>query len=270
MYRPYFNIILIILLLGACSHQQITKPPPLTEHIEVSPSEADEIGRKIWLNESGGQMEHLIAWNVGEQFASLGIGHFIWYPPGQEGPFQETFPQLIQLLKQQGVVLPTWLNPQTDCPWNTRSAFLNAYQSDKMHSLRQLLAQTFSQQTQFLIQRLQQALPKIMTHLDNDAQKAHVRQQFYRVAQTPQGIYALIDYLNFKGEGIALSERYQGQGWGLLQVLTRMPSDSAQPLAEFAAAAEWVLIQRVNNAPPQRGEARWLSGWLKRVQSYRG
>jgi hypothetical protein len=30
-----------------------------------------------------------------------------------------------------------------------------------------------------------------------------------------------------------------------------------------------VLQQRVNNAPPERREQRWLAGWLRRVASYR-
>jgi hypothetical protein len=41
-----------------------------------------------------------------------------------------------------------------------------------------------------------------------------------------------------------------------------------QALDEFAASAKTVLRRRVANSPPERGEARWLSGWLARVDGY--
>ena len=34
-----------------------------------------------------------------------------------------------------------------------------------------------------------------------------------------------MDYVNFKGEGVSSSERYRGQGWGLLQVLESNAGD---------------------------------------------
>jgi hypothetical protein len=83
-----------------------------------------------------------------------------------------------------------------------------------------------------------------------------------------RGCYALIDYVNFKGEGILSTERYQGHGWGLLQVLEHM-SDDGSATQSFAAAAAAVLRERVRNAPPERHEARWLPGWLNRVATYR-
>jgi len=101
--------------------------------------------------------------------------------------------------------------------------------------------------------------------------RANVQQQFERMARTPQGYYPLVDYVNFKGEGVLHTERYQGQGWGLLQVLAAMHGDSdAAAVAEFAQAAKSVLIRRVQNAPAGRHESRWLSGWIRRVTSYSG
>ena len=80
----------------------------------------------------------------------------------------------------------------------------------------------------------------------------------------------LIDYVNFKGEGVLLTERYRGRGWGLLQVLEGMSTGSgASPTAEFAESAARILRERVENAPPGRNEQRWLAGWLSRVALYR-
>jgi len=84
-------------------------------------------------------------------------------------------------------------------------------------------------------------------------------------------MYPLLDYVNFKGEGISPTEQYQGQGWGLLQVLQEMrdvPAGEAA-LNEFARAAEQVLRRRVYNSPRERNEDRFLPGWMNRIKSYR-
>ena len=97
--------------------------------------------------------------------------------------------------------------------------------------------------------------------------RENVQRQFDRVASSAQGCYALVDYVNFKGEGTLPTERYHGEGWGLLQVLENMHG-AQSALDEFAASAKTVLRRRVANSPPERGEARWLSGWLARVDGY--
>jgi hypothetical protein len=103
------------------------------------------------------------------------------------------------------------------------------------------------------------------------ADRANVQQQFERLARTPRGCYALVDYVNFKGEGVLHTERYQGQGWGLLQVLESMHDTSdAAAVDEFSRAAKAILTRRVHNAPAERHESRWLMGWIRRVNSYNG
>jgi hypothetical protein len=139
-----------------------------------------------------------------------------------------------------------------------------------MNQLRRFLADTIDLQAEFLVARLEASLPKMLAEAA-PADRNNVQQQFDRLTKTPQGCYALIDYVNFKGEGVLHSERYQGQGWGLLQVLEAMhgSSDSGAP-EEFAHAAKAVLTRRVQNAPTDRHESRWLTGWLRRVNSYSG
>ena len=84
--------------------------------IQLSNSQAEHIGRRIWQNESGGTDSGLTAWNFGEDFASLGIGHFIWYPAGRRGPFEESFPPLLQYLVSNGITVPVWLRAAEACP----------------------------------------------------------------------------------------------------------------------------------------------------------
>ena len=78
----------------------------------------------------------------------------------------------------------------------------------------------------------------------------------------------MTDYVNFKGEGVSTSERYDGEGWGLLQVLQGM-RPGPTPLDEFSFSADQVLTRRVSHAPPARHEERWLPIWRKRVATYR-
>jgi hypothetical protein len=234
--------------------------------IRVSDAEAARIGQKIWRNECAGTRDGLTSWNKGEKFASLGIGHFIWYPSGARGPFKESFPALRDYLKSTGVTLPAWLASAPHCPWPDRAAFMADFRSSRMEELRALLASTVGGQARFAALRLEQALPQMLTAAPS-AEREKIRRNFYRVAAAPGGLYPLVDYVNFKGEGTSPDERYQGEGWGLLQVLAGM-SDAGSPTAAFAASADRVLTRRVALSPPSRGEARWLPGWKNRVATY--
>jgi hypothetical protein len=240
-----------------------------TAAVNLSPADTRRIGKKIWQNECSGTLAGLTAWNKGENFASLGIGHFIWYPKGARGPFDESFPKFVNFAAARRVKLPDFLQPRVDCPWNSRAEFNQASQTPRMKELRQFLANTIDLQAEFLVQRLQLALPKMLAEAAA-SKRAQVQQQFDRVAASPMGCYALVDYVNFKGEGVLASERYAGEGWGLLQVLEVMSQQNTGPEAvkSFAESAKKVLTSRVRNSPPERHESRWLPGWLNRINTY--
>jgi hypothetical protein len=136
----------------------------------------------------------------------------------------------------------------------------------KLTGLRDLLASTVGQQARYAALRLEAALPK-MLEAAPAATRDKIRTNFYRVANSPGGLYALMDYVNFKGEGTSPTERYQGEGWGLLQVLDGM-SDSGSPTAAFSKSADRVLTRRVELSPPARAEKKWLPGWRNRLATY--
>jgi hypothetical protein len=243
---------------------------PLANAVSLSAAETERIGKRIWQNECAGTEAGLTSWNAGENFASLGIGHFIWYPRNVHGPFEESFPKLINYISGRGAKLPEFLllgHPRY-CPWNSRAEFMAAQQSSQMKQLRTFLAGTVDLQAEFLVKRLEDSLPKMTAEAGGDREK--IQRQFERVASTAQGCYALVDYVNFKGEGTLATERYKGRGWGLLQVLEGMNGDAAGSAAvqEFAASARAVLQERVRNSPRERHETRWLAGWLSRVGTY--
>ena len=232
--------------------------------VALSDSQALEIGRRIWKNECAGTVSGLTSWNKGEEFPSLGIAHFIWYPTGRTGPFEESWPGLARFLKTQGVPVDDWMLGA--CPWKNRDAFMADLDGPRLTTLRALLSKTVAAQARYAAMRMEAALPKMLA-ATTPAQRAKIETNFRRVAAEPLGFYALMDYVNFKGEGVNPAERYNGQGWGLLQVLETMPA-TGKALPEFARAADAVLTRRVQNAPPARNEAKWLPGWRNRLQTY--
>ena len=260
---PFFASVLAFILCTIGS-------PHSLRAVTLSHAEALRIGKRVWQNECNGTVAGLTSWNEGENFASLGIGHFIWYPREMGGPFDESFPKLVSFVSGRGVKLPKMLlgAGELSCPWKSRGDFLRARQTPEMQQLRQFLADTVDLQAEFLVARLQGALPKMLAEAA-PPDRANVERQFQRMASTSQGCYALVDYVNFKGEGVLHTERYHDQGWGLLQALEEMrETNGPDAVREFSRAAAAVLKRRVENSPPARHEARWLPGWINRVNSY--
>lgn len=274
---------LTLLLVGGflASSSGVEKAPPSQQQkqavaakqapsrIKVSDLEAALIGKQIWRNECGGTKDGLLGWNQSETFASLGIGHFIWYPKGNDARYEESFPALLQFLQVKKVPhLPSWLLETPDCPWNTKRAFDKAKSSKdkRLIELREFLYNTVPQQTEFVLHRLERSLDKMTATVS--APEAHkLKQHFYALAETSAGKYALMDYVNFKGDGTNPNERYKGEGWGLLQVLQAMGKKSSGEAAvqAFAKSAEDRLRRRTENHPVDR---RWLKGWTSRVSRY--
>src|SRR6266481_94745 len=176
MHHPRTTITLLICFLVA-----LLPASARSQSVHLSDAQAEKIGRRLWQNECGGTVSGLTSWNSGENFASLGIGHFIWYPIGQRGPFDESFPKLVRFVSAHGAKLPPFLlaGHDTFCPWNSRVEFQQAIDSPKMKQLRQFLVDTIDLQAQFLIARLQEALPKMMAQA---ADRENVQRQFDRVA----------------------------------------------------------------------------------------
>lgn len=237
----------------------------------LSQNELRAIGQQIFVNEGGGNIRNLVHWNVGEDFASMGIGHFTWYPSGRRQSFGNTFPDLLDYMGNRGVQLPGWLQQarHSGAPWRSRGELLAARNSSQVRELQNLLYNTREIQAEYIVGRASRAMPRLIK-TSSSQKRSHVANNLNAVANTPGGWYALIDYVNFKGEGL-VGSGYRGKSWGLRQVLEEMrPSQPGQQaLHEFADAAMRVLQRRVRNSDPRRNEARWLPGWRNRVNTYR-
>jgi hypothetical protein len=235
---------------------------------DLSAAQKSTIGKKIWHNESGGTVNGLTAWNDGEKFPSFGIGHFIWYPSNYTGPFTESWPQFIAFAKKQGANPPPTAM-LADCPWNSKKQFTAEFNGSRLIQIRKWLAANVNLQTEFIIAKSKATLPKIINAAPaND--RGRIEENYKKVASTTNGTYALIDYINFKGDGLNSKELYNGKGWGLLQVLGGMKESVAgqSAAAEFSASAKRALDRRIKNSPPARGENRWREGWMNRCATY--
>ena len=258
------------------SSKKTSKPAQISESAEkkdiflnISKAELNTIGEKIFKNEAGGIKKDLVYWNKGENFPSLGIGHFIWYKQGEPGIFEESFPQLVEFLKSKNVKLPKIMAENKYSPWKDRQELINlkTKKNPNIEELTNFLYDNKDLQIMFIFKRLEASLEKMIAVSSN---KENVRKQFYRVASSPNGLYPLIDYVNFKGEGTNPKERYNGQGWGLLQVLENMKGTETgkSALTEFSNSAKFVLQRRVNNSDPSKNERKWLQGWFNRCNTY--
>lgn len=267
MTRP-LAALAVLLAASSCAHAGI----------HLDDADALKVGRKIWKNEANMSVERLTHWNDGEDFASLGIGHFIWYKAGARGPFEESFPGLVEPLRASSVPVPAWLQPGTPCPWKDKADFDAQFHSARTNELRDMLSsdRSISVQARYAADRAERSLPKVLAAAPA-SERPILQARYDAVAAAPNGVYALVDYVNFKGEGVSPTERYPSaavpgtfEGWGLLQALELMPdSPPGQPAVEaFARAADAALTRRVANSPPERNESRWLDGWRKRLRTY--
>lgn len=264
--QSYISLIFKVIILSFMMNKTA-----LGENYPTLTTEQEQwIGEQIFNNECAKQINCLTSWIANEDFPSLGIGHFIWYKKNQNEIFEESFPDLIKYFEEQNINIPLWIKQSNyDSPWQSRDEFLADFSSAELSGLRLLLTETFPQQTSFIINRFESAVSKMQVILPED-QYRNTEEKFYSIANAhpPYGMYALIDYVNFKGEGISTNEQYEGQGWGLLQVLAGIPEDSENILEDFVNSAKTILQKRVHNAPQLRNEEQWLPGWFKRLDTY--
>ena len=247
-----------------------------SSELKLTQNQAEFIAKKVWMNEGAGLDRYLVHWNEGEDFASVGIGHFIWFSRGHTERFREVFPMVVAFMEERNVVMPKWLHAKTPLPWNSKAEFYRAKKanSKKYRELFAFLKRTMPQQAEFMALRLAEALPQMLGTIEEHQKQQLIKRRFNHILYhadgsiDERGLYILLDYTNFKGEGTLESERYKGEGWGLLQVLEHLDEDAPDKYRAFAESAKAMLSRRIKNSPPQRGEERWRKGWNVRLDTY--
>ena len=104
------------------------EPPRQLEMPDLRPADYYWIASRIYQNETGSQLRYLTHWNDGEDFPSMGIGHFIWFPEGVDAPFDESFPTMLEYVKgavNECAPVPDWLagDKVPDAPWPDKASF---------------------------------------------------------------------------------------------------------------------------------------------------
>ena len=115
-----------------------------------SKDELNHVGTLIYKNETGLKKEFLVHWNKGEEFPSLGIGHFIWYPENfKNGRFDESFPGLIRFYKEKGIAVPKILSTRYS-PWTNLEEFNTAKSKGEMNEAIDFLENTKDVQIEYI------------------------------------------------------------------------------------------------------------------------
>lgn len=272
MKKTYSIICLIgILAFSSFSFSATSTATSSLDLSKLSVADLDWIGDRIFQNEANRHIKYLTHWNEGEEFPSFGIGHFIWLPEDVPIAFKQTFPEMVQFVAKQ-VPAPQWLiNLQPfSPPWKDRSHFYQVWHEQELDDLRLWLDATKSQQTAFIVKKLQNNFREKLAILPLD-KYTEINQKIRKLAETKLGLFVIIDYHNFKGLGLNPNETYQGEGWGLLDVVLAMPSPDKKYKQHnsyeevFVQTAKDLLERRISLSSPARNEQRWREGWFKRL-----
>ncbi len=246
------------------------KAPPTQE----SPQKVEEVFKSVWLTEQmmdafiqkiekseyDGDQRNIVQWNPGETFPSLGIGHFIWLQAGSKEKFQESFPEMIQYLQSHWATLPASCANldirNGSCPWNTVE---DMKKFPGLQDLKDFLGTPANKRLQFMFIFEKRLVP----FLDSSSWQKLKQLISSDPARVP---YAVIDYINFKGEWLNPDKDVEivwGQKvqWWLKQVLDGMKEPFN--LASFKDSAKRVLQSR---DPKKVDESK--KGWLARIDAY--
>lgn len=227
------------------------------------------LAEKIYQNECHSNSENLLFWSEYEAFPSLGLGHFIWFPKNSTPPFEQTFPEFLRFVQVHypEIPIPVLVANFQNSPWHSRKQFYELKKRGRLEVLQEFLEQTLSIQANFIVHRFEQKIISLVETLP-DVKRRVIEQKIKRLKSSDAGLFALIDYANFKGFGDRSKERYQGVGWGLLQVLDGMRlTAESNALAEFKRSAKFVLQRRIQHSKNQK-ENVWKAGWFKRIDAY--
>ncbi|MCF6253826.1 MAG: hypothetical protein L3J38_03670 [Thiomicrorhabdus sp.] len=251
---------------------------PFSALMQLTDADYDWIGSKIYQNEAASNPKYLTHWGKGEGFPSFGIAHFIWFPNISPPPYQETFPAMLEFVAKSSPP-PYWLqklkqSSEFDAPWKNKAEFDSAQDSDELKVMRHWLETTQAQQARFIVLSFQPRWLKETASM-SPARLEKLNQRLSTMMSFKQGVFAVIDYFNFKGIGHNEKEQYQGKSWGLVSVLENMPNAAFNgednhkfQLAAFIDSAKKQLQQRTELAPDERNESRWIPGWFARLEGY--
>ncbi len=272
MKKLKFLSFVLLVSLSSLLKAESAPSNPFIALSQLTSDDFDWIGAKIYQNEASSNPKYLTHWGKGEDFPSFGIGHFIWFPKNISPPFKETFPAMLQFVSKSSTP-PKWLQTWQHAPWQSKLEFDAAQSSKELNTLRQWLLETKAQQAHFIAQAFEQRWQLETATIHSERLKV-LNDRLQHMMSFKQGLFAVVDYFNFKGLGNNLKEQYQGKSWGLISVLEGMPQavfndfTPQKGLVAFIDSAKNQLQQRTELAPVERKESRWIPGWFARLEGY--
>ncbi len=237
---------------------------PLSTPLISQSSFLRKLGEALFKNEADCKNHNLTHWGKNEEFPSLGLPHAIWYGKAPSKVYQEQFPELVRFIRKNlkptdpQISWPAILkkDPLPPATWASQAEFLevkkisleieNVKESLQLATIQKTRAALYKDaytlfeirhflsnplviqlQAQFVIEKTFLSLHRILaaSHRESPQAAQFLYSKIQTLLNSPEGVLAIVDYLNFKGEGLKASERTPvGKfPWGLKTVLEIMP-----------------------------------------------
>ncbi|MDA9189419.1 hypothetical protein N9O57_00390 [bacterium] len=264
--------------------------------VHLSEEEKKQMSKKVGEFEFNNKRDKIMQWNKNEDFLSLGLGHFTWFGNATKTRGVESFPDYIEyLVNEKGydpekipqIIRPVKINGRyvmnKKMPYGYKSSFEKNQKGPSMSAVKNFLWQPDVQATQFdfIKNRLESQAGNIVNFHNSpsyDGSPVANGKELTRkmtnfmddLSKSSAGKFGMIDYVNFKGEGLSPDERIKGtnEGWGLYQVLSGAAKEydgSQDPAKLFSKHSGLALKNRVNkDSRMQANDA----GWQRRTKFY--
>lgn len=249
---------------------------PLGDVINQRRSELPKVTANLLNNETSCKPGFMMEWDdkAGENFPSIGLPHVVWFPQNAKKVVDESFPRFWNYITKNyhGITRVPQMNVSGAAPWNSKAQF----DSDPVvKDINRFLLDpdVLKLEGEFAVQRGLDSVYTVMAANSLDPQAKMSQKDlctnFKNLIASPQGLMAVVDYVNWKGEGVHYSEKTDRQNvrWGLKQVLEKIGPVAAgdkKAHLKFAEAAEAVLKDR---AADDARITKSMRGLLNRIDS---
>lgn len=218
-------------------------------------------------------------WNSGEDFLSLGIGHFLWMPEKlfEDSPYQQSFKSFLEYYVERfGLeAIPAQLqklffdeNGQVKAmPWNSKKEFDAQFDSGDLVAIRSFLnkKENVIAQVDFILDRMKKNIAQIVKESKNpEGTLAYITEL---TTEGGDKLFPLIDYVNFKGDGLSPEDKKVVDGkeirWGLKQVLElAVEKKNDQPDRKASDIFPDAAVLTLSKRPDYQ---KWREGWRSRI-----
>jgi hypothetical protein len=266
--------------------------------LNLTPELLHKLAANVLRNETGCRPMDIVKWNKNENFPSLGLMHSIWFPPGVNHAYGQSFPEMWQFLRKKALAagsppVPAFMQSEkTGAAWaETEFRVPDRETADEIATLKKFLAEpkVLEWQKEFIVRRAQKSFSRVLAAIEPGPKRQEAFSYLKRLLATDRGVISVIDYVNFKGEGlipVKVDGFTQPISWGFRPVLEKMGkierdlmdhdpafknlSESDRTAKVFARASERALYDVAqafdSNTEAGRRQALIRYGYLERKE----